>query len=250
MAIIGSIESALANRAPVMPTVTRGDLIREVGPVGERNPNCKIIGQSPNSVVEAHFHIVDQFQVMIDGGGTLGKRAIEPILVHFAAAHTPYGPIVSDERGIQYLVFRNAIDCGAAYMPASASKLARVPRRHRVSEHIPPIAREELSRLTDVVDRPLIAPEPDGLSVWLRALPAGCETSVPDLAQSGGCFVLVTTGALLFDGETVSTRSCIYFAADDEPSPLTAGPEGAELLFMRFPTYRDLIADSGQQVLS
>src|SRR5690349_16909151 len=42
-----------------------------------------------------HFHINDQFQVVVGGQGKLGRHALTPYCVHFSRAYTPYGPLLS-----------------------------------------------------------------------------------------------------------------------------------------------------------
>src|SRR5258706_11881492 len=45
----------------------------------------------------AHFHEVDQFQVIMEGKGTFGRHDVSPYCVHFSRAYTPYGPLQSDK---------------------------------------------------------------------------------------------------------------------------------------------------------
>ena len=45
----------------------------------------------PNAKLEAHFHDVDQFQVVVRGEGKLGRYALRPITIHYADA----APIVA-----------------------------------------------------------------------------------------------------------------------------------------------------------
>ena len=44
-------------------------------------------------MIRPHFHVQDQFQVVAEGGGTLGRHAVAPIHVHYASRHTGYGPL-------------------------------------------------------------------------------------------------------------------------------------------------------------
>src|SRR3954464_6042448 len=45
----------------------------------------------------AHYHAVDQFQIICDGKGKFGHHDVEPYVVHFSRAYTPYGPLHSDK---------------------------------------------------------------------------------------------------------------------------------------------------------
>jgi hypothetical protein len=61
---------------------------------------CYLIEQDPNTVIKAHFHQANQFQVIVSGGGRLGKRDVAPVLVHYTDAYTPYGPINAGDAGL------------------------------------------------------------------------------------------------------------------------------------------------------
>src|SRR5687768_1922187 len=64
----------------------------------------------------AHFHRVDQFQVVVDGKGKLGRHDLSPYSVHFARAYTPYGPLRSDN-GLTFFVMRARFDAGSQHLP-------------------------------------------------------------------------------------------------------------------------------------
>src|SRR4051812_29044816 len=51
-------------------------------------PQAFKIEQDPGTVIRPHFHAQDQFQVVAEGGGTLGRHAVAPIHVHYASRHT------------------------------------------------------------------------------------------------------------------------------------------------------------------
>src|SRR5436309_1317297 len=51
----------------------------------------------PGAVIHPHFHRVPQFQIVIAGGGRIGKHPLEPVAVHYVDAFTPYGPIIPTE---------------------------------------------------------------------------------------------------------------------------------------------------------
>src|SRR5215470_18719270 len=57
-------------------------------------------------IIPPHFHEVDQFQVVVDGRGTIGKHALEPVTVHYTDAYTPYGPITTVGDGMLFYTLR------------------------------------------------------------------------------------------------------------------------------------------------
>src|SRR4029450_8385711 len=46
-------------------------------------PTASFVEQRPHTTTPAHFHAVNQFQVLVEGQGTLGKRAVYPWTVHY-----------------------------------------------------------------------------------------------------------------------------------------------------------------------
>jgi hypothetical protein len=59
--------------------------------VGDGSPQAYLVMQPPGSVTRPHFHQTNQFQVFVDGGGTVGKLRADPITVQYAGANTPGG---------------------------------------------------------------------------------------------------------------------------------------------------------------
>ena len=86
-------------------------------------PQAFLAECGPHRVLRTHYHENDQFQIFVSGNGTAGKHPIAPFQVHFARAHTPYGPIVAKEDGVAFLTLRTRKDGGAQYLPEKREKL-------------------------------------------------------------------------------------------------------------------------------
>ena len=74
--------------------------------------------------LRTHFHVVDQFQVVVHGGGTLGRHRLGPGAVHYADALHPYGPLAAGPDGLAYLTLRATSDTGAWFTPDRRDDLA------------------------------------------------------------------------------------------------------------------------------
>lgn len=200
-----------------------------VGPVGY------LVEQERNSTILPHFHQANQFQVVVAGGGLLGKLPVGPVTVHYAGAFTPYGPIVSAEDGLFYFTLRDAFDPGARFMPESRAELPRVTRRHAAAHADRPLEPPALAGL-DAADRQtLIETTEDGLGAWRLRLPPGAAWSGPEPASGGGQFHLVVSGEAAIDGQELGSLALIHVRSDEAPPALAAGPAGAEVLVMQFP---------------
>src|SRR5262245_59306162 len=86
----------------------------------------------PGQTAAAHFHVVDQFQIIIDGKGQFGRHDVSPYCIHFSRAYTPYGPLRSDDSiGWTMLALRTRFDyLGEQNFPESAPRLREIPN-HR-----------------------------------------------------------------------------------------------------------------------
>jgi hypothetical protein len=198
-----------------------------------REPQAFLVEQEAGATVAPHFHFVDQFQVIVSGDGILGRHPVSPLTVHFAGAHTGYGPIIPGENGLAYFTFRASADeTGAQYLPAARARMRKGQRRNLVARHLPLSPQASLaSRQQNEIDVGLEAE--DGLSVQLLRIAP--KSSLPDFSLGSGVSMLVASGEVVFDGKHYGTWSCLY-ARQDEISPeLVAGADGAEVLFLRYP---------------
>jgi hypothetical protein len=87
-------------------------------------PMAFLVEQSAETVVQAHFHQANQWQVVVGGGGMLGRHAVEPVAVHYTNAFSSYGPLTAGPRGLHYFTLRNGYDPAPATCPARASRSA------------------------------------------------------------------------------------------------------------------------------
>jgi len=219
---------------------------RDVGQAGNPSqpdaaalePMAFLIEQVPHSCGRPHFHCVDQWQVFVQGEGTLGRHPISDVYLHFAGAFTTYGPIKAGEKGVSYFTLRNAFDFGAHYMPDERERLrASLPnaRREEKAGPEPAMTLEALAQLKRADPRAVIGPEPDGLGAWRIAVPPLATATGPDPRSGRGQSYVVLAGQMIFEGKTLPTRSCLFVHPDDGSLEIVAGPEGVEVLCLQYP---------------
>jgi hypothetical protein len=203
-----------------------------------RAPQAFLIEQEPGAVVQPHFHYVDQFQVVVAGGGHLGRHPVAPLSVHFAAACTGYGPISPGEHGLSYFTLRASADeSGAQYLPAARDRMRPLPRRNVVVDAIAQEAPAALAaRRESVLETAL--DNDDGLAVFFMRLAPGQSLNAPDPALGNGLSLLVAGGAIVRDGAEMAAWSCLYVPPGDGVISLCAAARGAEVLAMRYPRPR------------
>lgn len=78
--------------------------------------------------LRAHFHEVDQFQVVTGGEGTIGRHRAVAGVLHYTDAFTAYGPIRTDA-GVSYLTLRRDPTTGLNYMPEERERRRRLAGR-------------------------------------------------------------------------------------------------------------------------
>jgi len=202
---------------------------------GSLYPMAFLVEQDAGCVAPSHFHQADQFQVVLAGEGRLGTHDIAPVAVHFAAAWSPYGPLVAGAAGLHYFTLRNGWDPGARYMSEDRALLRTVPgRRHREAVAAP---RPASTGVIDTVAscETCLPSSPDGLAALRYVLPPGASASGPDPDDGNGQYWVVIAGSLLQDGIELAPRSCVFVAPDEPAFTAVAGAQGLEVLALQFP---------------
>lgn len=197
-------------------------------PPGVIYPMAFLVEQSAGTLVQAHYHQANQWQVVVGGGGMLGRHEVAPVVVHYTNAYSSYGPLRSGPQGLHYFTLRNGYDPGAQYVPAAAPKLRAAKRRFReASQDAGPPA---LTPATEV----LVPEAEDGLAARRHRLAPGAAFTGPDPARGLGQFWLVTAGSLL-DEMPLPPLSLGFVYPEEEAARVTAGAEGAEVLVLQYP---------------
>ena len=202
-------------------TYRRSDFL--MPPAGAGEPQAFLVEMpSPGAVIPPHFHREDEFQVVVAGGGSLGKHALDGAAVHFADAYTPYGPIRVGPDGLTFFTLRARADAGAQYMPESRAAMIRKARRS-VAASVP--AGAGTLALWETFD--------DGLGAWSVRVAPGAGVEHP--RGDEGRYYLIVAGSVVHDTTELPRWSCVWAGARAARPRLTAGPAGAELLVLQFP---------------
>lgn len=210
-----------------------------------------LVEQNPHWVTPAHYHLEQQFQVIMAGHGTIGRHEVAPLCVHYAAPQTAYGPIVAGPDGVSYLTLRMSGDTSAWYLHKPGSRERMQPGLKREQQHGAPqgsVSADELASLARTTVEVLIAPRPDGLAAHLLRIAPDhhhnqdhdhLHTLLAEPAESArpahaGRYYVITQGTVSLDGQSAPACS-VAFASADENMTLHAGPQGAEVVVLQFP---------------
>ncbi len=196
-----------------------------------------LVEQDPNWVTPSHFHVEQQFQVIVNGHGTIGRHAVKPLCVHYAAPQTAYGPIVAGPEGVSYLTLRKSGDTGAWYLHKPGSRERLQPGLKREQQHGAPEGLVDAAALAGLASsevETLIAPRDDGLAAHLVRIAPGQSHTLTAAQAHGGRFYVVTKGSTEIAGGQAPSLAVAFASADEQPT-LRAGEVGAEVLVLQFP---------------
>jgi len=198
-------------------------------------PQGFLVHQPPNATTPAHFHEPNQFQVFVGGSGRIGAHPTTPLTIQYANGHTPYGPIVASEEGIEYFTLRQRWDPGAKYLPASKDMLVKGRQKTRIKGGLTYDSDASRAGRTEVAVETVFEPEDDGLGSWLYRVGAGRTSALPATVEGGGQYLLIVGGSAIKDGAELERLSIIYRHPGEPDLSITAGSAGLELLVLQFP---------------
>ena len=199
-------------------------------------PQAFMVQYDPNRVSRAHFHHVDQFQIVVRGEGKLGRHDVEPYSVHFARAFTPYGPLVASPQGMTFLTLRRSCDPGAQRLPESKPKLDAVPDRRPWQITCDAAFGGNTMPQSGVRVEPMLDIKDDaGLATYAIAMAPDTSAYAPDPSRGQGQFVVVLEGDLVHDGKAHRAITVVWVDSHEGAFRIQAGAHGLKGLILSFP---------------
>lgn len=204
----------------------------------ENNPlsaQAFLVEGTAGRVIEPHFHDYDQYQVVVSGGGLMGKHQLQVNAVHFSRKHTPYGPIVFGDQQLGFLTLRARKDSGAQYLsdPEKRTKLMAVENRKpfqatEVPKFEPTTPDAALHTFNDLKAE-------DGLASFSLSVAPNARAIAPDPAHSNGQYLIIVRGSLHYENKEYKALSVAFVKPQEGPFELVAGTEGLDVLVLHFP---------------
>lgn len=192
------------------------------------SPNAFLIEQPAGTVTRAHFHLNNQFQVVVGGSGTIGRSAVRPYIAQYVSAHTGYGPITPGAEGLSYLTLRENTDPGAQYLPELRGKQNRSLRQFQTMS--PPIEPGSSRGICE-----MIAPA-DGMAAWMVSLEAGIKAEPPAAEGASSRYCVVVNGEMRLNDQLLPYLSIVWVPASEGSAfRLEAGPSGLGVIVLQFP---------------
>lgn len=204
-----------------------------------QGPHVFMIESSANRSLETHFHDVDQFQVVVGGGGLLGRHVLAPYGVHFARGFTPYGPLVSGPgEGVTYITLRARRD--------PVPKAQKLTEQHNLDKlkAIPGRQPWQVTSKPEFPARPaagvLMQPiaglqDERGLAAWTLGMAPGSVCTGPSPAHGDGQCVVALEGDLVHQGVSKAALGMLFIRPEEGPLRIEAGARGLTALVLNFP---------------
>lgn len=199
------------------------------------SPTVFLIEQLENTVLAAHFHLQNQFQLFVEGTGKIGGHEIAPITVHYAGAFTGYGPLVAGPEGLKYFTLRPVFEQGGLPVKGAGGKMRKGPKRGAEVGPVKVPTVEDLAGQDEVVQDDLIPLADDGLRVVLTTLPPHTAFEEIDGGASQGRFLVVAQGSVIHAGQELTQWESLYLTDDEDIPELRAGAGGAAVLSLFVP---------------
>ena len=196
-------------------------------------PQSFLVEQDPDSIILPHFHLQNEFQVIVQGGGSFGRHAVHPLGIHYAGAHTGYGPITAGAEGLWYFTLRARMDQGARFLPESRDQMKKIPKRQLLGE-LQADAGQGASNMEAAIDE-VFAPQTDGIGAWLMRLPGGAALASPVHPGGLGRFYLIAAGSARINERLLDRWATVFVTPEEEPVKVRAGVDGAQVLVLQFP---------------
>jgi rubredoxin len=206
-------------------------------------PTAFLAKYEPGDRSCAHFHAVDQFQILVQGKGQFGRHAVAPYHVHFARAYTPYGPLHSDQQaGWTFMTLRTRYDPGAQRLPGALLKLKQAADRKPwqvTTSAAFPAAGSGVS----LHDIPEIRDD-QGLFAKALTMAPGARSTAPAPSGGDGQYVVVVKGSLLHDDRERESLTVVHIKPGEDAFRIQAGAQGLEALVLNFPRVAPRAAES------
>ena len=184
----------------------------------------------------AHFHVNDQFQVVVRGSGKLGGHQLSPYSVHFSRAYTPYGPLSADAGGLAFIAMRSHFDPGAQRLPAELNQLKRVLDRRPWQITCQATIPASSSGAPDSLLQPIAGMEDEqGLAGYTLSMKPNSKIHAPDATQGDGQYLVVVKGSVWHDSREHKAFALVFVYPKEEPFEIHASAQGLEALVLNFP---------------
>ena len=204
-------------------------------------PQATMSEMAAHETIVPHFHGITQFQIFSAGSGTIGKGdPLQALTLQYKDHHTAYGPLVAGAQGLSFMALRIKTGHSAPiYLdkPGYRDHLKPSKRRNWISSPIQLSTEPVLEHRKQMSWEPLFDPKKidDEMAAHVLRLGAHQQHMGPDPQRSGGYYVFVANGGLIYEDKCLPLWSMVVVESNEKALPIKAGPKGLEALILEYP---------------
>jgi len=201
-------------------------------------PHAGLSQRAPGRSSRAHFHTVDQFQVVVGGKGKIGRHNLAPYSVHFSRAYTPYGPLLTDNKeGLTFFFLRAQPDPEPPHrMPENQGRLRQISDRipWQITSLVTFPSALSTTMFADLQEVRGIKDE-NGLAAYTLSMKPNAHAYAPDPIHGDGQYIVVVKGSLLHDEQEHNALALVFIKPQEGPLRVHAGAAGLAAIVLNFP---------------
>jgi len=205
-------------------------------------PQATMSEMNAHETIVPHFHGITQFQIFAAGHGKIGRGGdtLQPLTLQYKDHHTAYGPVVAGPQGLTFMALRiKTGDSAPVYLdkPGYRDKLRPSKKRNLISPPVGLSIEPVLRSRQEAAWEPLFAAHDikDEMAAHMLRLGAGMAVDGPNPKKSGGYYVFVANGSLVWAGKDFARWSMLVVEPNEDAIEIRAGGQGLEALIMQFP---------------
>ena len=217
MIIVGGNE-ALANRKPRQFSNASG-FYRPYFDHIPNHPQAYMIEHPEWCTIPAHYHEIDEFQIMFEGEGIWSERHIRALSFKYNSAWLYNFPVTAKAGGMKFMSMRRNWDSNGKFLP----------ERQADYDAGKPDDAEEFQYIGKEI--PL---HPNGLAAKQFRIPRGQSVPMRFTKPGGSTYLFVLDGTIMYEGTEYELHSLFYLEPEDPPMVIST-TVGARVAFMQFP---------------
>jgi len=202
----------------------------------DHGPYASISGNAAGNTIRAHYHPIDQFQVILEGSATYPEHTLGPLDVHYTDARTPYGPFTPGPHGLtQSILQRRGV--GIVWMDEPGRKPD--PKGRQL------FALMGEAEWEDIGDgfRRKVTLGKDGKGPGIEIVEGNKGTVFKAGPSPFGAFVLFQNGRFKTSDREIEAYAVRFTEGTEETPPITFASDGARILVARYD--RPMLPQSG-----
>ena len=227
----------------------KGHLSKKLAKGLDGGPSAHVGRPIEGETAPPHFHDVAQFQISLEGSITFPGHPLESIGVYYTDPYTAYGPFVTGPDHFRAVLrpgsSGHSLEKGIVWMSDREGRKLRNPRGREYYGQEKDAQWEELmGSLAGIRQKVLFGKDDEeGPKAWIWECPPNVVLPL-DVAIFGE-YQIIVKGSARWDDRELKPYSMRYVVGNESPTQITAGPDGATWLILKYDQQAELKSPTG-----